>query len=145
MPKLKTVQDLMFALKQFNPHAPVLGTWEGITMDLEVYLAANGTVLVDADDGNYKAKWQELKCIVCGRDAMAFSPDGEPVCYTHGVASEEAYESWNEKALRCATEAGALDAGAMASMAGAEQVDFEELDDWFDAFQPFNPELFDAR
>jgi hypothetical protein len=143
MPELKTVQDLIFALKKFNPHTPVLGTWEGITKGLEVYLAANGTVLVDADRLSYKASWQKLKCVECGKDARGFLPDGKPVCHTHWEASEHEYENWDEKAHRCATEAGALDPGAMASMAGVEQVDFEELDTWFHAYRPHRTDLFE--
>lgn len=144
MPKM-TVQDLIFALKQFNPKAPVLGTWGGITRDLEVYLAANGTVLVDADNGDYKAKWQKLKCVVCGSDAKTFTPDEEPVCFGHQMDDDGKYESWREKALRCATTAGALDPGAMVSYARAEQVDFEELDTWFYTLQPHWSEYFEAQ
>lgn len=76
-----TVQDLITELQQFDPAAEVIGTWEGVTAELEVYTAADGRIMVDADGGHYKERWQDLKCEVCGKSAMGNPFKGKPVCY----------------------------------------------------------------
>ena len=45
--ELKTVAEVRDALCMFPSDTPVQGTWEGITKDVRVYRAADGTVLVD--------------------------------------------------------------------------------------------------
>jgi hypothetical protein len=77
------VEDLILALQQFDPTAKVIGTWEGVTRELEVYAAADGRVMVDADNGMYRIRWQELKCEVCGKRAMNAPFKEKPVCYNH--------------------------------------------------------------
>lgn len=80
------VQDFINILSQFDPTVEVIGTWEGDTHELEVYLDANGRVMVDVDDGVYKLKWQKIKCrrLSCQRQATG-TPFGSkrPVCYQH--------------------------------------------------------------
>ena len=80
-----TVQDLIDALQQFDPEAKVEGTWEGITQEIDVYLAADGRVLIDADlEGNYKVKWQKTPCAVCGEQAVGTPFEAsKPVCAQH--------------------------------------------------------------
>lgn len=54
-----TVQELIDTLSQFDPTARVLGTFEGIITDVNVYLA-QGYVLLDVDSAgdSCKEQWQ---------------------------------------------------------------------------------------
>lgn len=54
-----TVQELMDALALIDPGTPVLGTFEGVTNRVDVYLA-QGHVLFDVDSAgdSYKKEWQ---------------------------------------------------------------------------------------
>lgn len=54
-----TVQELIDMLQQFNPDASMFATWEGITCSFDVYEAADGQVVIDADNNYYKSKWQK--------------------------------------------------------------------------------------
>lgn len=78
-----TVQELIDQLGQFDPNAPVSGTWENIIREIEVYLTENGTVLIDSDGGDYKARHQGLKCEGCHRTADSITWNGHAVCYHH--------------------------------------------------------------
>lgn len=77
------VQDLIAKLQQCDPSAKVEATWEGTRRSLDVYEAADGCVLVDADANFYKCRWQKTPCVVCGKQAMGTPFDDKPVCYTH--------------------------------------------------------------
>jgi hypothetical protein len=93
MHELKTVQNLIDVLKNFDPEASVLGSCEEGTRPLEVYQALNNQVIVDVDFGEHRANWQGLKCTVCGNDATgAPFKAGMPVCDTHWSAFESRYE-----------------------------------------------------
>lgn len=52
------VKELIQKLLEFDQEAEVIGTWEGITMKLDVYRAFNGRIMVDADENSYKEHWQ---------------------------------------------------------------------------------------
>ena len=53
------VKDLIKQLQQFAPDCLVACTWEGITRDIEVYQAADQSVLIDGDKGRYKEQFQD--------------------------------------------------------------------------------------
>jgi len=55
------VHELISKLMEYDPDSKVMVTWEGIKNPLDIYC-----VLIDAD---YKLRWQETKCIVCGEQA----------------------------------------------------------------------------
>lgn len=77
---LRTVGELIDALSEYDRDASVMGTWEGITMELCVYPDKDGLVLVDADDGRYQTRHQDLRCTKCGHIA-SFNSTDEPVCF----------------------------------------------------------------
>jgi len=54
-----TVQELIDRLQQFNPDANMFATWEGTTQPFDVYEAADGQVVIDADKNFYKHRWQK--------------------------------------------------------------------------------------
>jgi len=76
-----TVQELITELRQFDPHADVMGTWESVIRPLAVYTAADGRVLIDADSCSYQAQHQKLTCTDCNQPAKGFTPSDVPVCY----------------------------------------------------------------
>jgi hypothetical protein len=51
--------------------------------NLDVYQAADGRVMIDADNNRYKIKWQEVKCDICGVPAKGTPFGVKPVCYQH--------------------------------------------------------------
>lgn len=81
MIKMK-VHELVATLQSYDPSAEIIATWEGITQPIDVYQAADGRVMIDADHSDYKLKWQETKCEVCGEAAVMFH-GSKPVCYKH--------------------------------------------------------------
>ncbi len=83
------VKDLIEALQQFDPSAEVVGTWEGIITEIEVYEAADGRVMVDEDCGRYRVRWQGLKCEVCGCEAIGTPYKEKSVCYKHWKTFKE--------------------------------------------------------
>ncbi len=85
---IKTVGELIKALKAYNMDDKLDATWEGQIKDVYVYKDADGTVLIDADDCNYRVPFQDLKCIVCGSDARREFKDLGPVCYSHWPEGE---------------------------------------------------------
>ncbi len=89
------VHELIDALQQFDHDAEVIGTWEGITEELSVYLAADGRVLVDADYENYRERFQKTPCAVCGKQATGRPYLDQPVCSAHwnafAVEIDDAY------------------------------------------------------
>jgi hypothetical protein len=80
------VHELSTVLQQFDQDAEVIATWEGLLRDVEVYRAADGRIIIDADGGNYRERLQKTPCSVCGKQAEGRLNSGEAVCYTH----------WNE-------------------------------------------------
>ena len=80
---IERVQDLIESLQQFNPLARVVAIWEGQITELEVYEAADGRVMIDVDGGTYRVQLQELKCEVCGCEAVGTPFKEKPVCYEH--------------------------------------------------------------
>ena len=90
------VQDLIEALKKFNPAAEVACTWEGLIKPIEVYQAVtrvncdNGdsvlidsTVLIDGDDGRDRVRFQKLQCVICGKAAVTDYWKNKPICQKH--------------------------------------------------------------
>jgi hypothetical protein len=57
------LMELINQLARLPMDAEVLGTWEGITEDIEVYAAKDGTVLIDCDRGSYKDEFTSGKRI----------------------------------------------------------------------------------
>lgn len=49
-----TNRDLIAALMQFDQDAEVVATWESIFVDIDVYVAPNGVVVIDADHNFYR-------------------------------------------------------------------------------------------
>lgn len=80
------VHELVTDLQQFDQDAEVIATWEGTLQELEVYRAADGRIIVDAEDGHSREHFQKTPCSVCGKQAEGRLSSGEAVCYTH----------WNE-------------------------------------------------
>jgi len=78
--ELKTVGEVRDALCMFPSDAPIKGTWESITRSVRVYQASDGTVLIDADGGDYQASFQKLLCEDCGKKATTFH-SGLACCY----------------------------------------------------------------
>ena len=81
-------RELIEKLQAFDSDTTVVGTWEGVLRELDVYQAADGRIMVDADNNFYKDHWQNLKCVVCGAPANGRLRDA-PMCYKH---MEEHYE-----------------------------------------------------
>lgn len=50
-----TIRELIDALSAYPPDEKVVATWESIFREVSVYRAANGVVILDADDDGYKA------------------------------------------------------------------------------------------
>ena len=80
------VRELIHALQQFDLDVDVKGTWEGQLRRLSVYRAADGCILVDADDDSYRLRFQEIPCTVCGKQSRSAPFMGKPVCYKHWQA-----------------------------------------------------------
>lgn len=78
-----TVQELINMLQQFDPAASMFATWEGVVRSFDLYEAADGQIVVDADDNCYQCNWQETPCSVCGQRARGRPNNGPPVCYAH--------------------------------------------------------------
>jgi len=87
---LTTVGEVIDALKQCDVDAVVWGAWEGITMSVRVYEAANGSVIIDADEGSDQVHHQKTQCTDCSKKAIGYYK-GLPYCYSHWSAhgSEE--------------------------------------------------------
>ena len=77
---IKTVGELIEALRLYDPDAYVEGTWEGLLKPIRVYLARNDVVIIDADGGDYQTYFQQLVCADCGCPADGFYKDS-PYCY----------------------------------------------------------------
>ena len=77
------VQELIDALQEFNPAAEVACTWEGTIKPIEVYQKANGPVLIDGDGGDYRIRFQKLRCVICGKAAVTDQWRNKPVCQKH--------------------------------------------------------------
>lgn len=84
---LTTVGEVISALKQCDVDAVVWGAWEGITMTVRVYEAANGSVIIDADEGSYQTHYQKTQCTDCSEVAAGYH-NGLPYCYEHWAAHE---------------------------------------------------------
>lgn len=79
---LRTVGELIDVLSEYDRDASVMGTWEGIMMGLCVYPDKDGLVLVDADEGAYQARHQDLRCTKCGHiESYNFADNDKPVCF----------------------------------------------------------------
>jgi hypothetical protein len=87
-----TVQELINRLQQFNPDANMFATWEGTTQPFDVYEAADGQIVIDADRNQYQCQWQKTKCEVCGQRANGISYKRKPVCYKHWKTFQEAVD-----------------------------------------------------
>jgi hypothetical protein len=77
------VKELIEALRKFNPAAEVACTWEGTINPIEVYQKANGPVLIDGDNGDYRIRFQKLQCVICGKAAVVDRWENKPVCLKH--------------------------------------------------------------
>lgn len=89
MTPINNVGDLIDALANLPRETPVRGTREGCDKDVFLYMDAKGRVMLDEDECFYQARWQELKCVTCGKDARAIVY-GKPVCYGHyGTENED--------------------------------------------------------
>lgn len=77
------IHELITILQQYDQLAEVRATWEGQDKPFNVYPAADGRIIIDADANVYKLRWQETKCKVCGKRARGAPHNGEPVCYDH--------------------------------------------------------------
>lgn len=76
--------ELVNMLQQYHPTTEVVATWEGLEENIDVYQAADGRVMIDADNNRYKVDWQKTKCVVCGMPAMGTPFEAsKPVCYDH--------------------------------------------------------------
>ena len=64
-----TIGELVHQLSQFNAAAEVACTWEGTIQEIEVYRAADGKILIDGDNGDYKVQHQKTRCGRCGKQA----------------------------------------------------------------------------
>lgn len=80
--------ELIVILQQYDPLAEIRATWEGQDLPFDIYLAADGRIMIDADNNHYKLRWQDIKCEVCGKNATGM-PDNKPVCYAHWGAFKE--------------------------------------------------------
>ena len=54
------VHELITMLQQYDASAEVTVTWEGTTQTPNVYQAADRRVMIDADNNDYKLKWQQI-------------------------------------------------------------------------------------
>lgn len=55
-----TVQDFINELQELkSPDSQIAATWEGIIRSVEIYKAGDGTILIDADGGFYKERFQK--------------------------------------------------------------------------------------
>ncbi len=86
---IEKVQDLIEALRQFDPLTEVTGTYDGLIGHVKVYKAANGQVMIDVDGGLYKVQWQKLRCEVCGCEVLGAPYKDKPVCYKHWKTFKE--------------------------------------------------------
>jgi len=77
------IHELITMLRRYDPQAEVLCTWESQITDLDVYQAADGRILIDADGCSDKIMWQETKCEVCGELANGRPYVNKAVCYEH--------------------------------------------------------------
>jgi hypothetical protein len=77
-----TVGELIKLLQQYDPDNLVECAWEGTRNDIEVYLAADGAVLIDGDRGFYRVQHQKLPCDVCGKQAKQ-EISGSNFCWEH--------------------------------------------------------------
>ena len=77
------VQDLINLLQKFDLDADMFATWEGVVRSFDLYEAADGQIVVDADNNMYQCMWQETPCSVCGKRANGRPNNGPPVCYAH--------------------------------------------------------------
>jgi hypothetical protein len=84
-----TIHELIELLQQYNQEAEIVATWEGMDVPFDVYQAADGRVMIDADNNHYKVKWQKLKCEVCGVPARNAPFCDKPVCYNHWFTFEK--------------------------------------------------------
>jgi hypothetical protein len=56
--RILTVRDLVVALQNEDQDALVVATWENVLRAITVYHAKDGTVLVDADHGDYRSDFE---------------------------------------------------------------------------------------
>ena len=78
-----TVQELIDQLGKFDRGAEVACTWEGTINEIEVYQAADSTILIDGDSSSYKIRYQKIKCKTCGKQAVHAPFNNQPICYEH--------------------------------------------------------------
>ena len=83
------IHELIDLLRQYNQEAEVVATWEGMDVPFDVYQAADGRVMIDADNNRYKLRWQETRCVVCDKPAKNAPFKDKPVCYNHWFTFEE--------------------------------------------------------
>lgn len=64
------VKELIEKLQQFDLQAEVVGTWEGVIAEVDVYRAADGHIVIDVDSNYYKEHWQnhENKIVFIARN-----------------------------------------------------------------------------
>lgn len=62
-----TVIELIEKLNDLKGDARVLATWEGTVQELSVYVAKDGTVMIDADQEVYRKDFESgrLKGLTC--------------------------------------------------------------------------------
>ena len=84
-----TVGDLIALLQHQDSAAEIFVTYEGLDEPFDIYQAADGRVVLDADSNTYKVDWQESKCDVCGKAANGTPFFDRPVCYSHWKAYRE--------------------------------------------------------
>ncbi len=65
------VQDLISELSKYDPNEDIIATWEGITREISVYQAKDGTIMLDVDDNSFKeefisGEWNPKKWIYSG-------------------------------------------------------------------------------
>ena len=70
---MTTIQELINELSKYDPNEEVIATWEGIIREVDIYRAKDGTVMIDADENNYKdrfvsGEWNPRTWIYSGDD-----------------------------------------------------------------------------
>lgn len=57
--EVKTVGELIEALKNFTPETEINATWEGVWRTPKIYRAKDGSCVIDADDGYYEKSFSD--------------------------------------------------------------------------------------
>ncbi|MEE9548707.1 MAG: hypothetical protein V3V68_05065 [Nitrosomonadaceae bacterium] len=64
-----TIQELFTQIGQYDYRAQVAMTFEGVIYPIEVYPAADGTILIAFEGDSSKMEHQKIKCAKCGKQA----------------------------------------------------------------------------